>query len=350
MRITRQKLLNLALKETEQQADHGDVISGYVIGSVAAGSPLIGGTGDVDLVLIHEHRPVAPRQIVPLSSEVHLDIHHHAKQLYAQPVELRHHPWHGPAMCEPAFLYDPTHFFEWAQAAVRGQFHRADHVHARAVAFLDRSRKTAAAIERSESWLSRYFSAILETVNAVASLVGFPPTGRRVALQLRKRLEASGHPDLYDRFLRLLGANGVSERLYADWTAQWTRAFDAASDGSPAQRAGEHRQQQSRVRDSTDRSPPDPEFAPGRRSYFLAAFQTMIEEGDGEYTLFPMLRSWEKAIRNTAQAEEHLRFWESVLEALQLSTAHRRHRETELEQLQDHVEYVLEGWADRVGA
>ncbi len=44
-------------------------------------------------------------------------------------------------MCEPIFLYDPQHFFELAQASARGQFHRPDHVAARAQAFLDLARR-----------------------------------------------------------------------------------------------------------------------------------------------------------------------------------------------------------------
>lgn len=355
MRITRSKLLDLALRETEQQADDGDVISGYVVGSLAAGDPLIGGTCDVDLVLIHEHQPIIARQIVPLSSEVHLDIHHHPKQLYAQPVELRHHPWHGPAMCEPAFLYDPTHFFEWAQAAVRGQYHRPDHVHARAQAFLRRARRTIERSQNSQRWLAGFLAAVLETVNAVACLAGFPPAGRRLAAQLQQRLAAAGHPGLFDRFQVLLGANRISKPVYADWTAQWTRAFDAVHQNhsavDPESAAADHSlPEAAQPSDRVSRRIADPEIAPDRRLYFLAAFQSMVERGQGSDILWPMLMSWERIMRTSHLHQEHRRHWSDVLEILRLSPANQDRLRSELERLQDDVELVLESWAERAGA
>jgi hypothetical protein len=39
--------------------------------------------------------------MVFLSEQVHLDIAHHARELYARPKDLRIHPWLGPSMCEP---------------------------------------------------------------------------------------------------------------------------------------------------------------------------------------------------------------------------------------------------------
>jgi hypothetical protein len=359
MRITRAKLLDLALKETERRAANGDVISGYVIGSVAVGDSLVGGSGDVDLVLIHELEPGTSREIVPLSNDVHLDIHNHPKRLYAQPVELRHHPWQGPAMCEPAFLYDPSHFFEWAQAAVRGQFHRPDHVHARAVAFLARARRALGQIGARQRWLAEYLSAVLETANAAASLAGFPPAGRRLGLQLRERLEAVSQFELFDRFQRLLGADRISKRVCSDWTALWTRAFDTASAEQAARRSEQresYRASDGQHQLSTNSSSQvaeiaiDPEISLDRRSYFLAAFQSMIEDGNGEFILWPMLMSWERSMQSDRQPEEHRRHWSGVLETLRLSPKHASRRESELEQLQDHVEVVLETWAERVGA
>ena len=113
----------------------------------------------MDLVLIHEYEPAIPREIVPLSDEVHLDISHHAKRLYKQPRELRVDPWLGPSMCEPVFLHDPNHFFEWAQASVRGQFHRPDYMLARGAAFLERARISLKGLETDRLWLSDWTRA-----------------------------------------------------------------------------------------------------------------------------------------------------------------------------------------------
>ncbi len=140
MIITRAKLVELARREAEARAASGDLVSAYLVGSVAYGEPLLGGTADIDLVLIHAEDPATDREIVPLSADVHLDIVHHGRQRYAQPRGLRIDPWLGPAISGPVFLYDPQHFFEWAQAGARGQFFRADHTLARARSLLQAAR------------------------------------------------------------------------------------------------------------------------------------------------------------------------------------------------------------------
>jgi len=110
--IPRDQLVELARREVERRAANEGILSGYLIGSVARGNPALGGTMDIDLVLIHHHKPRAEREIIRLSHQVHLDILHHDRAFYRRPSELRVHPWMGPALCEPIFLFDPEHFFE----------------------------------------------------------------------------------------------------------------------------------------------------------------------------------------------------------------------------------------------
>lgn len=324
MRITTEKLLELARKETEGRPG---VVSGYVIGSAAGGGPIFGGTADVDLVLIHEHEPTVPREIVPLSDEVHLDITHHAKRLYQQPRELRVDPWLGPAMCEPVFIHDPTHFFEWAQASVRGQFHRPDNVLARGSAFLERARETMQGLETERLWLHGWLRALLEATNAVASLGGFPASGRRVMQQLRSKLTAVDHPEIYGHFLRLLGAESFEDSAAEQWVASWTKAFESASKQSF-----------------------DPELAGVRRDYHLGGYCSMIEDGSAVEILWPLLSTWDRAIHTLSVSGEHLLHWAQVLDTLGLSIDHASGRERELEDLMDQVEGVLEDRAERVGA
>ena len=324
MRITTEKLLELARKEAEGRPG---VVSGYVIGSAAGGDPIFGGTADVDLVLIHEYEPAVPREVVALSDEVHLDITHHAKRLYQQPRELRVDPWLGPAICEPVFIHDPTHFFEWAQASVRGQFHRPDNVLARSSAFLERARESMRDLETERLWLHGWLRALLETTNAVASLDGFPASGRRVMQQLKSKLTAVGHPELYGHFLRLLGAESLVDSVAHKWVASWTRAFDSASKQSF-----------------------DPELSEVRRDYHMGGYLAMIKDGTAVEILWPLLSTWDRAIQTLSVSGEHLLHWAQVLDTLGLSIDHASGRERDLEALMDQVEGVLENWAERAGA
>ena len=316
MRITSEKLLELARKEAE---DRPGIVSGYVIGSAAGGDPVFGGTADVDLVLIHEYEPANPREIVPLSDEVHLDISHHAKRLYKQPRELRVDPWLGPAMCEPVFLHDPNHFFEWAQASVRGQFHRPDYMLERAAAFLEKARLSLKGLETDRLWLSGWTRALLEAANAVASLDGFPASGRRVMPQLKSKLTELGHPEIYESFLRLLGAERFVDSMATEWIDSWATTFDSASKLSS-----------------------DPELAEVRRGYYLGGFRSMIEDGSAVEVLWPMLSTWDRAIHELGEPQSH---WPQILNTLGLSVDHADEREHELEDLLDQVEEILELWA-----
>lgn len=287
----------------------------------------MGGTADVDLVLIHEFEPLTPREIVPLSDEVHLDISHHAKRLYQQPRDLRIDPWLGPSMCEPVFLHDPDHFFEWAQASVRGQFHRPDNVHTRGAAFLERARETLQEPESEKVWLSGWLRTLLEAANAVASLDGFPAAGRRVMPQLQSKLTAVGHPDIYDQVLQLLGADSFESTLPEGWLVKWADAFDAASEQSL-----------------------DPELAIVRRDYHMSGFNMMVEHGSAVEILWPLLSTWDRSIQALPFAGKHRSDWAQVLGLLGLSMDQAGERESELEILLDQIEGVLEYWAEKVGA
>jgi len=330
VRITREKLLELALRETEQRASHGNVISGYVIGSVAKGTPLLGGTADIDLVLIHNGKPGVTREMVPLSHQVHLDIAHHAKDRYASPRDLRVHPWLGPAICEPVFLFDPKHFFEWAQAGARGQFYRSDHTLARAKAFLSRARQARGLLPLAGRWLKIYTRTVLEAANAAVSLCHFPVAGRRLTHALRHASEEIGHPAVYDGFIHLIGADLMSQWDVPDMLSAWARAFDAASQISEA-----------------------PELAPCRRNYYQSGFHMFVEAGHTEAIAWTLLTSWEQAIHAlnlSGIAAPHIPVWESALACLELTENSADKRSQELESYIDHIEEIIDKWATQQGA
>jgi hypothetical protein len=330
VKIERELLIELAQREAERRAQAGDIVSGYIIGSVARGEPQLGGTADIDLVLIHDQPPKDRREVVHLSPQVHIDIAHHDRELYTRPSELRVHRWIGPAMCEPIFLYDPDHYFEWAQAGARGQFFRADHALARAEAFLHHARGASSLLPVTGRWLQIYLKAALEGANSIACLTGFPAAGRRVTMELEAAAHELGCEQVFEGFLSLLGAGALQAWSIPELLSSWARAFDLA------------------VRHTQHAL-----LAPPRREYYLGAFQHLAEEGQTQAILWPLLRTWEASMHTLAtlgmDAEIHPQ-WEALLEALRLSPDWHTHRQEQLKGFLDQNQAWIEGWAERHGA
>ncbi|MEA1976468.1 MAG: hypothetical protein U9N80_01055 [Chloroflexota bacterium] len=330
MRISRELLIDLARRETERRGAENDVLSGYLIGSLARGDPQFGDNADIDLVLIHRNPPPAEREMMKLSQQVHLDIAHHAQDLYQKPSELRVHPWLGPSLCEPIFLYDPEHFLEWAQAGARGQYFRADHTHTRARAFLDRARQSASLLPVSSRWVRTYCRAVLEAANAIACLTGFPVAGRRLSLQLNDAAQELEYPELYGSFLQLLGADSLHDWSLPETLSAWARTFDEASDGSS-----------------------EPLLSSCRRDYYLNAFQVLAEKGEAKAILWPMITTWEQAVHALNQRdiqEQHHPEWLRLLDNLGVSAERRSAKMADLEHYLDRNDAFIEGWAERSGA
>jgi hypothetical protein len=330
VRIDPDKLVDLARSEAEQRAKVDDVISAYLIGSVARGDPLLGDTADIDLVLIHSEPPAQVREMVFLSEQVHLDIAHHARDLYASPKDLRIHPWLGPAMCEPVFLHDPQHFFEWAQAGARGQFFRPDHTLARAHAFLKRARQAKAVLPLSSRWLNTYMRAVMDGANAVVSLTDFPAAGRRFALSLQRATVDLAQPEIYHGFLRLLGADALNGSDLPEWVGAFAYAYDDAS-----------------------ATLPNPELAPYRQPYFVRGFQALMEAGQPEAIVATLFKTWEGVLHTLESADQdstHLPVWLHALKQSRLGPLSVEIRMEELERYLDAVETILETWAEQHGA
>jgi hypothetical protein len=328
VRVSKEKLIDLAKMETEKRAESGSILSAYIVGSVASGNPILGGTADVDLVLIHNLQPDQQQEFLPFSDDFHLDITHHSSELYDKPTELRVDPWLGPAMCEPLFLYDPLHFFERAQAGVRGRFHRADHVHERAQAFLTRARRFKSELDSDGNFVSNYLRILLEGTNAIATLAGFPAAGRRMVLILESRLEKAKGSHFFEKFLQLQGANRVIEAQAHTWLAQWDLCAQAAIDQSDRSSIARHR-------------------------YYFSGFEALLSQERPEIVLWNLLDRWGESVLShelhTADGE-HQENWENALTSLGLQGGDQSGRSDELENYLDDIEDFLNIWADQHGA
>ena len=329
MIIARDHLIDLAKKETLQRADQGSLLSGYLIGSVAGGEPLLGDTADIDLVLIHQDSQPPWRETVRLSHQIHLDIFHHSSGQYQKPSQLRVHPWMGPALCEPIFLYDPEHFFERAQAGARGQFFRADHTYARALAFLKLARQGLSLISLSERWLRHYLRAVMDAANAVSCLDRFPSAGRRVALDLELQAEKFDYLPLYQGFLQLIGADQRTAWKIPETLADWARAYDTAS--------------------LTDAHHSLPDY---RRDYYLHGFQALVEADQADAIQWPLLQVWERVMAVLPETEDnviYLRTWNRFLERLGLGDTDKKQRIKALRTYIEQQAAWIESWAKRTG-
>ena len=246
--IERATLIKIARDTAAQRMTaRPTILSAYLIGSVGAGEPMLGDATDIDLVLIDLNPPPAEREVIRLTDQIALDIHHRSSDLYRNAKSLRVHPWLGPELAEPLFLHDPTHFFELAQASARGQFHRAEHVAARARTFVSWARSELhvgllpGADSEAPVSLTNYSQALLFAANAAITLTAFPAAGRRLVMKLEAAAGQLRRPDLYDGFLALLAGpdldRSVAESLLAGWLAAY-RAGQSAADEAihPARR------------------------------------------------------------------------------------------------------------------
>ena len=80
MRVTRESLIRIA-KETAQERAYNDpeIIAAYLTGSLLNVEPMLGGTADIDIVLVSKSTPTKPREFIKLTPDFHLDISRRGK-------------------------------------------------------------------------------------------------------------------------------------------------------------------------------------------------------------------------------------------------------------------------------
>jgi predicted nucleotidyltransferase len=325
--ITTQKLIDLAGEEVRRRAAGGDLVAAYLVGSVAAGDPLLGGTADIDVVLIHRQAPSAVREFLSLSREIHLDLAHHAMERYSQPRRLRHDPWLGPAVREARLLHDPEHFFDWAQAGARGQFERPGAVSARAEALLAEARRHTQVAAHDAAWRGSYLRALLHACNAAAVLVGAPACGRRISTILKRRFVSLGDPSLFDAYRALHGAGALTAQDVAEAISVWARLAEVAPDAS------------------------QPGLSPARAAYWLGGFRALAESGSPDAVVWPLFFTWETVLRSNGGGidPQIASAFADVLKRAALDDAQRASRLLALEAFCDRVEELLQAWASRQG-
>jgi hypothetical protein len=327
--IERATLIKIARDTAARRmAERPSLLSAYLIGSVAADEPLLGQATDIDLVLIDLDPPPTPREVIRLTDQVVLDIHHRARDEYANPKNLRRHPWLGPELAEPIFLADPRHFFELAQSSARGQFYRAEYVAARARTFMAWARSALhigllpGAEPESPVSLADYGQALLFAANAGITLAGFPGAGRRLVMKLEAAARKLGAPELYDEFMALFGGPAFPAAEAEAFLEGWLDAY----------RAGQ--------------SATDETIHPARRTIYERGFRAQFQADRAAEALWLMLVTWNACMDNVPAGGPHIQRWEAFLDRLGLlDPAARGARIRQAIDYVSMVDRLVEGWA-----
>ncbi|HIE56625.1 MAG TPA: hypothetical protein EYP88_00125 [Anaerolineales bacterium] len=328
MQLTSEILQKFTAAAVEQLlTEYPGLLAIYQCGStLLPESPLLGGTTDIDLVLIHARQPLAQREIRALTTELHLDIAHHPQDWYLKGRELRVHPWMGPTLNDAKPLHDPRHFLDFTQASVRGMFHRADFTIQRARALLDKARQTwmnlvTGSAAPTPATLFRYLKAIENAANAVALLSGAPLTERRLLLAFPGRAEAAGQPQLSIALLGLLGAPRLETEQLQKWLLLWDETLAALPETARSAR-----------------------LHPARRLYYLQAIEAILGSETPQAALWPLLITWTRAANALPDGSPALQPWQEAVETLGLLPEDFGDRLTALDAFLDRVTEIVDQW------
>lgn len=182
-------------------SDHS-IVCVYLTGSMLRDDPFINGTADVDLVIVHNQPVDEIREIIGMTPEVTLDIHHIEQSYYSPPRKVRKDPWIGSSLCfDPLLLYNKGHWFEFMQASVEAGFFSPEYVIYRSGLFLNEARLLFTELENqrnlgSSIYISSYLKIIEDGCNAVACLSGLPLTDRTLMKRFNEVAEAINREDL----------------------------------------------------------------------------------------------------------------------------------------------------------
>jgi hypothetical protein len=334
MRITRDTMLKIARDTAAQRVKvTRRVLCIYLTGSCLQEDALIGGCGDIDLVMVQDGQPLTPREIVRLNDEISLDITHYAQEDFSHPRQLRVSPWMGPILYnKPLVLHDSNHWFDYVQAATGAQFLQPDNALARARQLAETARRdwlslSLGATSDPARQVYGYYKILENAGNAIASLTGVPLTERRFLLNLPQRAAAIQQAELSAVLLNLAGGNSeVTDVDWRAWMASWEAALlaVAAVPGCPLR------------------------LQAARKDYYLRS-AAALWESNPIAAFWIMARTWSLAAAHLPEASEHRAAMAPLLNTVGLNPEKMDARLEELDSYLDRVEEGLDRWAQKNG-
>jgi hypothetical protein len=334
MRIT-QDLLNKYARETikRRQRSELDLHAAYLTGSILVDSPLLGGTTDIDLVLVHKFQKPVERECLPLTPEISLDILHTLREDYEQHKQLRLDPFMGyPLTHNNILLYDHEHWLEFIQSGVSANFHRPDNVLARVNALMASARDDWFSLMQNDigtlqNWLDRYLKILSLSANAVVGLIGPPLTRRRFLLDFRTRVKDLGTPKALIGLYSLLGFNEEKTAHLSVWINAFREDFQALG----------------ATRESSVH------LSPCRQRYYSDAMQALADSDDPQQAAWPLLRTWLDVYLASNMTPPNSEIWKSCLETLGFSQESAEQKIEALDAYLDSLEIIIETWTDEYG-
>jgi hypothetical protein len=334
MRVTRESLIRIAKETAQERAfNDRDIIAAYLTGSLVAPEidPMLGGTADIDIILVHAEEPKHRREFGKLTPDFHLDISHRAKAEFKRPRELRLDPWLGWEMYDPMLLYEREKFFEFIQAGLRAgfEFNAPAPALQRSRLLLSHARgiwRDLLAVEETVTPqdIAQYMKSLYHAVNAVAELSGPPLQERRLMLEFAPRAETTQRPGMNDGLIDLMGGLHLDPAAVDRWLPDWKLAFEAAAENS-------------RV---------DPRINSCRVNYYEKAIKAMLAGENPSAALWPLIQTWTLAVD---VLPDHAGAWTSACEQLGLTSARFEERVNGLDQYLDEVEILLDELATQHG-
>ncbi len=321
MRITKEALLKNARDLTEKKlAPDRNVVAVFVVGSMLQEDPFIGGTADVDLLVIYQGDPPRERELIKLSNDIHIDIAYESNTHYAKPRELRGHPWRGWNMWDPTLLHDTSHFFEYTQSSLRAQFDDAVNIASRAHYFVSLARQTWNDFQFGKEWdLTTYLQAVENAANAIASLNGPPLTERRLLIDFPARAQKANKPEYTSMLMACLNAGQLSPDHITAWLPHWQESFETAAS-----------------------HPFEARIHPSRIAYYSQAIASHLSSDFPLAALWPLLPTWSAAADGGHLTISQSNAWQTALNELGLNQKQKEDRLTALDVLLDEIEEKLE--------
>jgi len=330
MRITRETLIKTA-KETASHYARQDksLVCIYLTGSILLEEdPLLGNTGDVDLVMVHDAEQPYPRELVRLTEDVHLDIAHYYQGIFARPRNLRQDPWVGSFLCEdPVCLYDLQHWFELKQASVAAQFNLPETVLSRCRPMSEAARKIWMDINQEEIKpipvvILKYLQALELAANSIACLSGPALTERRFLINFPKRAEAVERPGLASGLVDLLSRQVLSEENWKSYFPDWQESLTTAS------KTKKH----------------SVKLDACRLAYYIKA-----AAGNPSIAPWLVLRTWALAENTLGSESRTAERWMDLCNSVGLGEESFFHQLSALDAYLDGVEETLDIWASKFG-
>jgi hypothetical protein len=333
MRVTSEVLLNIAQEYVLTQTKKtSSLLAAFVHGAALLESPLLAGTGDIDLFLIFNESLPETRQVQRVTDEIHLDIASFLRNTFQQTRQIRLHPWFGPGINGCKILYDPQHYLDFIQASVRGQFNRPENVFARVQSQVAHSRQIwldfqSGLPEPTLQTVQKYFKAVSKSTNAIAGLSGVPLTERRFLIEFPQRAQIVEKSEtLFANLLGLLGSSHANQTNITAWLTAWRETYEAVPEQQRPASLSLHRLQ-----------------------YYLQFFEAFMQTGRYALILWPLLRSWTRAAACLPEGASERASWRTAGEQLGLIGDGFAEKINALDAYLDTIEEILEAWAQNNG-